>query len=314
MKSIALKSSFGILFRLFGVFVISAAALTLNVGAQTTTFAQFFERNGTNDFVFTNNTSSATFDTIGGGTPIYLLFSNISDLDPSLATVQSAHLFITTTTTNPATLTGGTITQPLNSVVTIQIIRDTPAPVGSGSATNLLTATFSPSAFSPSMVGSSGGNSATLQATTPDNNVLFTSDFLNFRSTTSRNLSFSFSSASPSFSLGAGGFVQSFLAAGSGTFASNPPPTVFIPTAAPVSVTGRILNPYGAGLQNAIVTVIEANGAVHTAQTSAFGYFSFPAVESGQSVVISVRSKQFQFDPQIATLGDNIADLQFIGH
>jgi hypothetical protein len=316
MISITLKLSFSKLTRSLCILTILLTALSLNIGAQTTTFAQFLEQDASNDFVFTNNTTSADFQTVSGGSPIFLRYSNISGLDSSLTGFQSAHMIITTTTTSPASLITGTLTQPLTSVVTVQIIRDSPAPVGvgNGSRTNLLTATFSRSVSDPSIVGSSGGSAATLQATTPDNTVTYTSDFLNFASTTSRNLSASFSSVSPSLSLGAGGFLQSFVAAGSGTFASNPPPTYLGPTAAPVSVNGRILSPSGSGLQNAVVTLTESNGTVQTTLASSYGYFNFPAVESGQTVVISVQSKRFQFDPQIATLNDDITDLQLIGH
>ena len=131
----------------------------------------------------------------------HFIFSNITGLDPSLQGFQFAHLYVSTTTTVPAGVSGGTLTQPLSNAVTVQIIRDTPAPVGvgAGSRTNLLTVVFSPSAFSPGIAGSDGGNSATLPATTPDNVVTFTSDFLGFGLTTSRNLSFSFSSVSPNF-------------------------------------------------------------------------------------------------------------------
>lgn len=316
MRSTTSKSSFAQLLRSFAVLSVAIFAFTFSVSAQTTTFAQFFELNGSNDFVFTNNTSSGTFNTVGGGSPIAVIFSNIAGLDPSLQGFQFAHLYVTTTTTVPAGVSGGTLTQPLSNAVTVQIIRDTPAPVGvgAGSRTNLLTAVFSPSAFSPGIAGSNGGNSATLPATTPDNVVTFTSDFLGFGLTTSRNLSFSFSSVSsgPSsgFLIGAGGFAASFTAAGSGTFASNPPPIYLIPSAAPVSFSGRLMTSDGHGLRNAQVFLTEANGTVHQATSSTFGYFNFPSIESGQSVIVSVRSKQFQFTPQVVSLNDNVADFQ----
>src|SRR5215207_3685910 len=80
--------------------------LTISTGtllqAQTITFAQFFERNGSQDFVFTNNTSSATFQTVTNGSPILFVYQNISGLPPQLQGPQEAHLFITATTTTPA--------------------------------------------------------------------------------------------------------------------------------------------------------------------------------------------------------------------
>ena len=66
----------------------------------------------------------------------------------------------------------------------------------------------------------------------------------------------------------------------------------------------------GHGLRNAQVFLTEANGAVHQVTSSTFGYFNFPSIESGQNVIISVRSKQFQFTPQVVSLNDNVANFQ----
>jgi len=286
----------------------------LTTYGQTTTFAQFFERNGTQDFVFTNNTSSADFNAVGGGSPIFFIYSNIVGLDPSLQGIQNAHLFVTTTTTQSGSLSGGTVTQPLNQTVTVQIIRDTPAPVGigAGSRTNLLTAVFSPSGNTPAIVGSNGGNSATLSATTPDHVVTFTSDFLLFGLTTQRNLAFSFSSVAPSVALGSGSFLQSVAAAGSGTFASSPPPIPFTTSAAPVSIGGRVSRGNGVGMGNATVILTEADGTRHAARTGSFGHFEFGAISAGQTVMVSVSSKQFIFSPVVVQLSDSISDLNFV--
>ncbi|MGH9947063.1 MAG: hypothetical protein ACRD6X_07695 [Pyrinomonadaceae bacterium] len=295
---------------MFGFLFFSAE---LTVRAQTTTFAQFFERNGTQDFVLTNNTSSADFNAVGGGSPIFFIYSNITGLDPSLQGIQSAHLFLTTTTTQSGVSSGGSVTQPLNQTVTIQIIRDAPAPVGVGfgSRTNLLTAVFSPAGNTPGVVGSDGGNSATMSATTPDHTVTFSSEFLLFGLTTQRNLALSFSSVAPSFALGSGSFLQNFEAAASGTFASSPPPIPFTITAASVSVSGRVLDGRGFGLGKSAVVLTESNGTRHLARTSTFGYFSFEGIQDGQSVIVSVESKRFSFSPRILSLTDNVSDLVF---
>ncbi len=293
---------------IFGLLFLSSG---LAVSAQTTTFAQFFERFGTQDFVFTNNTSSANFNAVGGGSPIFFLYSNIVNLDPSLQAVQNAHLFITSTTSQPASNNAGTFTQPFDQTVTVQIIRDTPAPagVGTGSRTNLLTAVFSPAGSSPAIVGS--GNSATFSATTPDHVVTFSSDFLVFGLTTQRNLAFSYSSVTPTLALGAGNFLQSFTAAATGTFASNPPPIYGIPTAAAVSIGGRVLTQNGSGLRNAQVILTDTNGTVHRAVTSSFGYYQFDGITSGQTVTVSVSSKRYVFNTQVVSVQDNISDMDF---
>ena len=193
---------------------------------QTTTFAQFIETNGGQDFVFTNNAGNdATLSAIGGGSAVSFRYQNISGLDSSLQGFQDAHLFASTTTSQISSVNGSTLTQPLNQVTVISIIRDVAAPVGTNTRTNLLTVTISSSLNTPALTGTNNGNSASFSATTPDHNVVFTSDFLNFRTTTARNAALSFSSVLPNFAQGAGSFLDSFTAAGSGTFASNPVPT-----------------------------------------------------------------------------------------
>lgn len=295
--------------------LILVAASFSTTFSQTTTFAQYLSTFGGQDYVFTNNTTSGTFNTIGGGAPVDFRYLNITGLPPSLTGFQSAHVFVTTSTSTSGT-GGGTVTQPFDSVITIQIIRDTPAPPGTGGGdrTNLLTAVITPGAGMPSLSGANGGNSATLSATTPAgsaHNVTFTSHFLNFSSTTARNVGLSFSSVAPNFSLGAGSFLASMTAAGTGTFASNPVPTYFAPTAGDVSVGGRVLDPNGRSLLNAEVVMVDSSGAVRTTRTSAFGYFRFDDVQAGQSVILSVRSKRYQYQPQIISLGDNALDISF---
>lgn len=291
----------------FVLFILSLS----NANGQTTTFAQFFEVFGTNDFVFTNNGTSGEFSQIPGGVPVFFLYQNILDLPPSISGIQSAHLFISTTTTSPGFSGSGVVSQPLNQSVTIQVIRDTPAPegVGGGSRTNLLTAVFLPNSQTPTLVGSDGGNAATMSATTPDHTVIFTSHFLSFAATTQRNLAFSFSSITPSFSLGAGGFLVSNVSAGSGTFASSPVPVYTVPSSASVTVSGRIVTPGGRGLANAEVLLLDQDGQAHVFRTGSFGHFQFEGLTSGQSVAIGVRSRQYTFDPIFLTLDDSVSDL-----
>lgn len=286
--------------------------------AQSVTFAQFLERAGTQDFVFSNNTSNATFSTVGGGSPIFFLYSNITGLDSSLTGFQNAHLFITTTTTAFATLNLATngLNQSLDQTTVISVVRDTPAPVGVGigARTNLLTATVSVNTATPALTGTSTTNSGTMSISTPDHVVTFTSDFLNFSLTTQRNLALSFSSITPTLGLaGPSGssFLQSFTAAGSGTYASDPPPTVFGPTAASATISGRVLNMSGNGLRNVQVTLTEADGSTRTVLTGNSGRYSFSNLAAGQTVVLTVRSKRYRFMSQAVTLINELNEIDF---
>lgn len=284
-----------------------------SIQGQTTTFAQFVEQGGAQDFVFTNNTGSATFNTVSGGAAISFVYQNIGNLPPVLQGAQSAHLNITATTTQSAASSAGNLTQPLNQTVTISIIRDTPTPagIGVGSRTNLLTAVITTASSTPDIVGSANGNSATVSATTAPQNVVFSSDFIGFAASTQRNLGLSFSSVTPALNLGAGGFLQSFTAAGAGTFASSPAPVFSPPTAAAVVLGGRVLSESGNGLSGAKVSLTEADGTIHETTTGSFGRYEFAGIESGQAVTITVTSKRYRFTPRIVSLEDNVADLDF---
>ncbi len=308
-----LKNTLAGISHLFIFAVIMALASVFTVQAQTTTFAQFVENGGGQDFVFTNNTSSATFSTIGGGSPIFFFYQNITGLPASLQGLHNAHLTVTTTTTQSATSNAGILTQPLDQTVTITILRDTAAPAGVGSGTrrNLLTAVFSTSSSAPNISGGENGNSATLSATTAPQIVTFSSDFIGFALTNQRNLGLSFSSVTPALNLGAGNFLQSFTAAATGTFASNPVPVYAPPTAASVVIGGQVLTERGNGLSRANVTLIEANGTRHDATTGSFGRYEFSGIEAGQTVVISVNSKRYRYTPQVVTLEDNLAGMDF---
>lgn len=299
---------------LCALFVVSFSTFSLTARAQSITFAQFLQTSASQDFVFTNNSANANFNTIASGSSVLFLYSNISGLNSSLQGAQSAHLFITqTTTTTAATLSGNILTQPLNQTVVISILRDTAAPVGVGlgARRNLLTATITTNTATPSITGTDTGNSGNFSVTTPDHNVTFTSDFLSFSATTQRNLALSFSSVQPTFALGAGNFLQSFTAAGTGTFASNPVPTPFTPTAASVSISGRVLTPTGLGLSGAQVSLTGNDGSTRTVMTNAFGYYSFSDVFAGEFVILAVRSKRYSYTPQVITVVENISDLNF---
>jgi hypothetical protein len=202
------------------------------VFAQTTTFAQFVESSPNHDVIGTNNGgTSFSLSNINGGVPVNFFYSNINGLDPQLIGSQAATLTISGMTTMPATTGGGNITQTFtaSSMVTVTITRNTPATVGNGTRTNLLTIVFSGDLF-----GGAGGNQASFNSSTPGDSVTFSSDFLDFTGTSARSSALAFSSVNPNFSLGAGNFLASFTADMAGTYSSNPPPVVTVPEPAAI--------------------------------------------------------------------------------
>lgn len=89
-----------------------------------------------------------------------------------------------------------------------------------------------------------------------------------------------------------------------------------IPSAANVSVSGRVLSANGNGIRNVIVTLSSPNGSVTTARTSSFGYFRFDEIAVGETYVISVNSKRYTFDPssQILSVNEELTDVNFVAN
>ena len=85
-----------------------------------------------------------------------------------------------------------------------------------------------------------------------------------------------------------------------------------IPTAAAVSVGGRVLTVGGNPVSKAFVVFTDTTGAIRIAVSNPFGYYRFDEVEVGQVYVIEVRSKRFQFVPQVVTVLDELSDLNFV--
>ncbi len=85
--------------------------------------------------------------------------------------------------------------------------------------------------------------------------------------------------------------------------------TILAPTAAGVSVSGRLQTADGRGIRGARVLIADQNGIVGSAITGAFGYFELTDIAAGRSYSLTVVSKQFRFSPQIVNVADAIADL-----
>ncbi len=88
----------------------------------------------------------------------------------------------------------------------------------------------------------------------------------------------------------------------------------FIPSAATVSVSGKVLLAIGGGVRNVIVTLADTNGNILTARTNSFGYFRFDEIEVGQTYIISVAAKHFTFNQssQVLVVNDELTDINFI--
>ncbi len=86
------------------------------------------------------------------------------------------------------------------------------------------------------------------------------------------------------------------------------------PTAATATIGGRVTAGGRRGVSGAVVRLTDQNGVIRTAPTDLRGYFRFEDVAVGETYVLSVFSKQYQFTPQIISVNENITDLNFTAH
>jgi hypothetical protein len=89
----------------------------------------------------------------------------------------------------------------------------------------------------------------------------------------------------------------------------------FLPsTAAPATISGRVMTADGRGIRNAKV-VVTGNSLQEPliATTGSFGYYSFAGLTAGETYVVTVNSKRYTFTApsRVVTLVDNIADMNF---
>ncbi len=83
------------------------------------------------------------------------------------------------------------------------------------------------------------------------------------------------------------------------------------PTAAGVTVNGRVLSSTGRAVSRAKVQIIDQNGNSRIAMTNGFGYYNFTDVPAGEVLIFNVAAKNYLFAPQVVNLTDNLAELNF---
>jgi hypothetical protein len=85
------------------------------------------------------------------------------------------------------------------------------------------------------------------------------------------------------------------------------------PTAAAVSITGRVTTANGKGIRNVRLVLTAPDGARRTAITSTFGYYAFDGVEVGHTYVLEISSKRYSFAnaTRVFILQDTVTDMDF---
>lgn len=214
-----------------GILALSAAGAA---SAAPVTFAQFIQQDGAEQQWSISATATSTTVTASGA--VFFSFSGVSGLP--FAGPESAMFTLTATSDELGNCgvncgPGDSFVQP-GYAGTFSFI-DT----GSAPGANLLSGTFavtgSPSTTGAQFSSSVGGTGAGFDASaTPGNlaQLVFTSDYLVFTDQLQQNASWSLSSLIPDFSTGAVLLTQArpgsgpYGASGTGTFSSNPGPSL----------------------------------------------------------------------------------------
>ena len=87
-----------------------------------------------------------------------------------------------------------------------------------------------------------------------------------------------------------------------------------VPTAANVSVGGRVLTSEGLGISRAAVTLTDGEGRVRSATTNSFGYYNFDEIPAGETYVLTVNNKRYLFpdSPRVVSVQENLANVDFV--
>lgn len=86
------------------------------------------------------------------------------------------------------------------------------------------------------------------------------------------------------------------------------------PTAATVTVSGKITTANGRGIRNVAVLMTDASGAVRRTTSTTFGYFRFTDVMPGRTYIFSAHAKRFTFNQatQVRSVAEEISDINFV--
>ncbi len=83
------------------------------------------------------------------------------------------------------------------------------------------------------------------------------------------------------------------------------------PTAANVSVGGRVSDANGNAVSRARISITNQNGETRFVTTGSFGFYRFDEIPAGQTYVISATHKRFQFNSQVISVSEDIQNADF---
>lgn len=83
------------------------------------------------------------------------------------------------------------------------------------------------------------------------------------------------------------------------------------PTAANVSVGGRVSELSGYGITRARVSITAQNGETRTAITNSFGFYHFDGIPAGETYIICALHKRYQFNSRVINVSEDIQNADF---
>ncbi len=84
-----------------------------------------------------------------------------------------------------------------------------------------------------------------------------------------------------------------------------------VATAAPVSISGRVISPFGRGVASARIVLTNSIGERRMAMTNPSGYFSFKEIGSGETYIVEIKHKSYYFMSQVLSVTNDLTELNF---
>ncbi|MBC7796356.1 MAG: carboxypeptidase regulatory-like domain-containing protein [Pyrinomonadaceae bacterium] len=85
-----------------------------------------------------------------------------------------------------------------------------------------------------------------------------------------------------------------------------------VTTAAGIEIAGKVRTASGKPLSGANVKLVSASGDFKTARTNAFGNYKINGINSGETYILNVQSKRFQFAEQVVFANEDMNDVNFV--
>jgi hypothetical protein len=79
------------------------------------------------------------------------------------------------------------------------------------------------------------------------------------------------------------------------------------PSAADVTLSGRVLDQRGRAISRATVSVMDGNGNTRSGTANTFGYYSIKDLPSGEFYVVSASARGYTFSPRTLSLDDSVS-------